>query len=113
MKYNTLRIIRRLLKNELEGMELEVTALNKELKKADPDGQLPESDPKVKMRKAANDWRYELECALKDFDGKYADEPERAVEQRSLHGLLPDGDAAGGRAGADAEKGAGVSGRKV
>lgn len=70
MKYNTLRIIRRLLKNELEGMELEVTALNKELKKADPDGQLPESDPKVKMRKAANDWRYELECALKDFDAQ-------------------------------------------
>lgn len=70
IKYNTLRIIRRLLKNELEGMELEVTALNKELKKADPDGQLPESDPKVKMRKAANDWRYELECALKDFDAQ-------------------------------------------
>ena len=51
MKYNTLRIIRQLLKNELEGMERE-------------------TDPRVKMRKAANDRRYELECALKDFDAQ-------------------------------------------
>lgn len=29
MKYNTLRIIRQLLKNEREGMEREMTVLNK------------------------------------------------------------------------------------
>lgn len=68
MKYNTLRIIRQLLKNELEGMEREMTVLNNDLKKLDPDGLLPETDLRVKMRKTASDWRYELECALKDFD---------------------------------------------
>ena len=68
MTYNTLRIIRQLLKNELEGMEREMTVLNNDLKKLDPDGLLPETDPRVKMRKTASDWRYELECALKDFD---------------------------------------------
>jgi hypothetical protein len=70
MKYNTLRIIRQLLKNELEGMEREVTVLNNELKKLDPDGLLPETDPRVKKRKTANNWRYELECALRDFDAQ-------------------------------------------
>lgn len=70
MKYNTLRIIRQLLKNELEGMEREMTVLNNDLKKLDPDGLLPETDPRVKMRKTASDWRYELECALKDFDAQ-------------------------------------------
>jgi len=45
MKYNTLRIIRQLLKNELEGMEREMTVLNNDLKKLDPDGLLPETDP--------------------------------------------------------------------
>lgn len=33
MKYNTLRIIRQLMEHELEGMELEMTVLNKDLKK--------------------------------------------------------------------------------
>lgn len=47
MKYNTLRIIRQLLKNELEGMEREMTVLNNDLKKLDPDGLLPETDPRV------------------------------------------------------------------
>ena len=70
MKYNTLRIIRQLLKNELEGMEREMTELNNDLKKLDPDGLLPETDPRVKMRKTASDWRYELQCALKDFDAQ-------------------------------------------
>lgn len=70
MEYNTLRIIRQLLKNELEGMELEMTVLNNELKKLDPDGLLPETDPRVKKRKTANNRRYELECALKDFDAQ-------------------------------------------
>ena len=70
MKYNTLRIIRQLLKNELEGMEREMTVLNNDLKKLDPDGLLPETDLRVKMRKTASDWRYELECALKDFDAQ-------------------------------------------
>lgn len=70
MKHNTLRIIRQLLKNELEGMEREMTVLNNDLKKLDPDGLLPETDPRVKMRKTASDWRYELECALKDFDAQ-------------------------------------------
>ena len=70
MKYNTLRIIRQLMEHELEGMELEMTVLNKDLKKLDPDGMLPETDPRVKMRKAANDRRYQLECALKDFDAQ-------------------------------------------
>lgn len=70
MKYNTLRIIRQLLKNELEGMEREMTVLNNDLKTLDPDGLLPETDPRVKMRKTASDWRYELECALKDFDAQ-------------------------------------------
>ena len=65
MKYNTLRIIRQLLKNELEGMEREMTVLNNDLKKL-----VPETDPRVKMRKTASDWRYELECALKDFDAQ-------------------------------------------
>ena len=51
-------------------MEREVTVLNNELKKLDPDGLLPETDPRVKMRKTASDWRYELECALKDFDAQ-------------------------------------------
>lgn len=69
-KYNTLRIIRQLLKNELEGMEREMTVLNNDLKKLDPDGLLPETDPRVKMRKTASDWRYELQCALKDFDAQ-------------------------------------------
>ena len=69
-RYNTLRIIRQLLKNELEGMEREMTVLNNDLKKLDPDGLLPETDPRVKMRKTASDWRYELECALKDFDAQ-------------------------------------------
>ena len=54
MKYNTLRIIRQLLKNELEGMEREMIVLNNELKKLDPDGLLPETDPRVKKRKTAN-----------------------------------------------------------
>ena len=40
MKYNTLRIIRQLMEHELEGMELEMTVLNKDLKKLDPDGML-------------------------------------------------------------------------
>lgn len=70
MKYNTLRIIRQLLKNELEGMEREMTVLNNDLKKLDPDGLLPKTDLRVKMRKTASDWRYELECALKDFDAQ-------------------------------------------
>ena len=70
MKYNTLRIIRQLLKNELERMERQMTELNNDLKKLDPDGLLPETDPRVKMRKTASDWRYELECALKDFDAQ-------------------------------------------
>ena len=70
MKYNTLRIIRQLLKNELEGMELEMTVLNNELKKLDPDGLLPETDARVRVRKAARDRRYEMECALKDFDAQ-------------------------------------------
>jgi len=70
MKYNTLRIIRQLLKNELEGMEREMTVLNNDLKKLDPDGLLSETDPRVKKRKTASDWRYELECALKDFDAQ-------------------------------------------
>lgn len=70
MKYNTLRIIRQLMEHELEGMELEMTVLNKDLKKLDPDGMLPETEPRVKKRKIANNRRYELECALKDFDAQ-------------------------------------------
>lgn len=70
MKYNTLRIIRQLLKNELEGMEREMIVLNNELKKLDPDGLLPETDARVRVRKAARDRRYEMECALKDFDAQ-------------------------------------------
>lgn len=70
MKYNTLRIIRQLLKNELEGMEREMTVLNNDLKKLDPDGLLPETDARVRARKAARDRRYEMECALKDFDAQ-------------------------------------------
>lgn len=47
MKYNTLRIIRQLLKNELEGMEREMIVLNNELKKLDPDGLLPETQERI------------------------------------------------------------------
>ena len=68
MKYNTLRIIRQLLKNELVVAEQQIDLLNEELKRLDPDGMLPETDPRVKKRKTANNWRYELECALRDFD---------------------------------------------
>lgn len=70
MEYNTLRIIHQLLKNELAETERELDHLNEELKRLDPDGLLPETDHRVKMRKAVNDRRYELECALKDFDAQ-------------------------------------------
>lgn len=70
MKYNTLRIIRQLLKNELVVAEQQIDLLNEELKRLDPDGLLPETDPRVKKRKTANNRRYELECALKDFDAQ-------------------------------------------
>lgn len=70
MKYNTLRIIRQLMEHELAEAEREITLLNKELKRLDPDGLLPETDARVRMRKAASDRRYEMECALKDFDAQ-------------------------------------------
>lgn len=41
MKYNTLRIIRQLLKNELEGMEREMTVLNNDLKKLEEETKKP------------------------------------------------------------------------
>ena len=44
--------------------------LNEELKRLDPDGLLPETDARVRVRKAARDRRYEMECALKDFDAQ-------------------------------------------
>lgn len=68
MKYNTLRIIRQLMEHELVVAEQQIDLLNEELKRLDPDGLLPETDPRVKKRKTANNWRYELECALRDFD---------------------------------------------
>ena len=70
MKYNTLRIIRQLMEHELVVAEQQIDLLNEELKRLDPDGLLPETDPRVKKRKTANNWRYELECALKDFDAQ-------------------------------------------
>ena len=70
MNYNTLRIIRQLMKHELAETERELDHLNEELKKLDPDGMLPETDARVKMRKAARNWAYEMECALKDFDAQ-------------------------------------------
>lgn len=70
MKYNTLRIIRQLMEHELVVAEQQIDLLNEELKRLDPDGLLPETDPRVKMRKTASDWRYELQCALKDFDAQ-------------------------------------------
>ena len=70
MKYNTLRIIRQLMEHELVVAEQQIDLLNEELKRLDPDGLLPETDPRVKKRKTANNWRYELECALRDFDAQ-------------------------------------------
>lgn len=60
----------RIVRNEKGCGTGEVTVLNNELKKLDPDGLLPETDPRVKKRKTANNWRYELECALRDFDAQ-------------------------------------------
>lgn len=68
MKYNTLRIIRQLMEHELVVAEQQIDLLNEELKRLDPDGLLPETDARVRVRKAARDRRYEMECALKDFD---------------------------------------------
>lgn len=70
MKYNTLRIIRQMLKKELAEAEREKARWNEDLKKRDPDGLLPKDDVVVKMRKAASDWASEVECALKDFDAQ-------------------------------------------
>ena len=65
MKYNTLRIIRQLMEHELVVAEQQIDLLNEELKRVDPDGVLPETDAR-----AARDRRYEMECALKDFDAQ-------------------------------------------
>lgn len=70
MKYNTLRIIRQLMEHELVVAEQQIDLLNEELKRLDPDGMLPETDARVRVRKAARDRRYEMECALKDFDAQ-------------------------------------------
>lgn len=70
MKYNTLRIIRQLMEHELVVAEQQIDLLNEELKRLDPDGLLPETDARVRVRKAAKDRRYEMECALKDFDAQ-------------------------------------------
>lgn len=70
MKYNTLRIIRQLMEHELVVAEQQIDLLNEELKRLDPDGLLPETDARVRVRKAARDRRYEMECALKDFDAQ-------------------------------------------
>nr|DAH31484.1 MAG TPA: hypothetical protein [Bacteriophage sp.] len=70
MKYNTLRIIRQLMEHELVVAEQQIDLLNEELKRVDPDGLLPETDARVRVRKAARDRRYEMECALKDFDAQ-------------------------------------------
>jgi len=70
MKYNTLRIIRQLMEHELVVAEQQIDLLNEELKRVDPDGVLPETDARVRVRKAAKDRRYEMECALKDFDAQ-------------------------------------------
>lgn len=70
MKYNTLRIIRQLMEHELVVAEQQIDLLNEVLKRVDPDGVLPETDARVRVRKAAKDRRYEMECALKDFDAQ-------------------------------------------
>ena len=70
MKYNTLRIIRQLMEHELVVAEQQIDLLNEELKRLDPDGLLPETDARVRVRKAARDRRYEMECVLKDFDAQ-------------------------------------------
>lgn len=70
MKYNTLRIIRQLMEHELVVAEQQIDLLNEELKRVDPDGVLPETDARVRVRKAAKDRRYEMEGALKDFDAQ-------------------------------------------
>ena len=70
MKYNTLRIIRQLMEHELVVAEQQIDLLNEELKRLDPDGLLPETDARVRVRKAARDRRYEMESALKDFDAQ-------------------------------------------
>lgn len=70
MKYNTLGIIRQLMEHELVVAEQQIDLLNEELKRVDPDGVLPETDARVRVRKAAKDRRYEMECALKDFDAQ-------------------------------------------
>lgn len=70
MKYNTLRIIRQLMEHELVVAEQQIDLLNEELKRLDPDGLLPETDARVRVRKAARDRRYEMECELKDFDAQ-------------------------------------------
>ena len=61
MKYNTLRIIRQLMEHELVVAEQQIDLLNEELKRLDPDGLLPETDARVRVRKAARDRRYEME----------------------------------------------------
>ena len=50
MKYNTLRIIRQLMEHELVVTEKQIDLLNEELKRLDPDGLLPETDARVRMR---------------------------------------------------------------
>lgn len=60
MKYNTLRIIRQLMEHELVVAEQQIDLLNEELKRLDPDGLLPETDARVRVRKAARDRRYEM-----------------------------------------------------
>ena len=70
MKYNTLRIIRQMMEHELVVAEQQIDLLNEELKRLDPDGVLPETDARVRVRKAAKDRRYEMECALTDFDAQ-------------------------------------------
>ena len=55
MKYNTLRIIRQLMEHELVVAEQQIDLLNEELKRLDPDGLLPETDARVRVRKAARD----------------------------------------------------------
>ena len=70
MKYNTLRIIRQLMEHELVVAEQQIDLLNEELKRVDPDGVLPETDARVRVRKAAKDRRYEMECAMKDLDAQ-------------------------------------------
>ena len=67
---SSIRFDQKMYRQDICGSIAHAAMLNEELKRLDPDGLLPETDARVRVRKAARDRRYEMECALKDFDAQ-------------------------------------------